>query len=464
MPNRGEFLADGRTLGIGIDLHLQQVAAPAGLDRRLVDDVVARAQHLARERRARARLALVRNAREDRAETVLDLERRGREHEGAASIHRRVPEVVDADRTLVARRQRRIVRAREIRPLQVGAGEGRRLHRVEGRFLVLDVERAGRAERQRREVHVLPPGDVLRGIDVVRRLARPGRHVVLDPRPEVARPVEHPDVGQRVRNGLRAPLERRRPRGTRGKVRQNVVGIRRDAVHEQAWRRPRSGCDVVLLAGDRRKGDLVREPVGEQDVIVALAAHDLAGRILERILGARGQRVDGRRKSSGPARLEQVADPQHRGERRRLDGGLGRDREQRVPPQIPLIPSARVEIVDVDPDGGVGRGAGADRRWLLTERVEADAVRVVQRVERERGRRLRGVGAKAVIGVPVRVINDLLRVRAREWQLRDLVDVVVGTPRDEVDAMERAVLDVLELRQVVRGLAGAGAEAAPLRR
>ncbi len=214
VPQRGEFLADGGTLGIGIDLHLQEVAAPARLDRRLVDDVVARAQHLSRESGARARLALVRNAREDRAEAVLDLERRGREDVGAAGVHRRVPEVVDPDGALVARRQRRVVRIREVRPLQVDA-DGRRLHRVEGRRLVLDVERARRAERQRRELHVLPPGDVLRRVDVVRRLARPGRHVVLDPWPEVARPVVHPDVGQRVQNGLGAPLERRGPRGAR---------------------------------------------------------------------------------------------------------------------------------------------------------------------------------------------------------------------------------------------------------
>ena len=129
MPQRRDFGAWRRENagGIGLDLHLQQVAAPARLDRRLVDDVVAGAQDLPGERRARPRLPLVGDAGQDRRETVLDFERRRREHVRSARVHRRVPEVVNGDGSLVARGQLRVVRRGEVRPVQ---RSGRRIASV----------------------------------------------------------------------------------------------------------------------------------------------------------------------------------------------------------------------------------------------------------------------------------------------------------------------------------------------
>ncbi len=161
----------------------------------------------------------------------------------------------------------------------------------------------------------------------------------------------------------------------------------------------------------------------------------------------------------------QVADPQHRGERGSLVGGYRRNRKQsvgkrRVQPAPPQLPLSKVEIVDVDPRR---RHTGPGRDGFGSQRVEADAVGIVEQAERQRRRRLRGKHAQAIVRIPVRVIDDFLRICARHRQRRDLVDVRVrAAVVHEIEAMELAVLDVLERREVVGRVAHAGAETLPL--
>ena len=144
----------------------------------------------------------------------------------------------------------------------------------------------------------------------------------------------------------------------------------------------------VLLADDRRQRGLVGETVGDEDVVVVLAAQR------DRVFRRRRQRVDAGRKPGGTAILEQVADAQHRRHRERVVV-RDADAEQLVVPERLL---RQVEIVHVHPQRG---GSGCDR----AEIVEPDAVRVVEERESDRRYRLRRENPRAVIREPVRVVD-----------------------------------------------------------
>ena len=140
-----------------IDLDLQQISSPARFYRGLEDDAVGRVEHLAAECRGGARRALVLDAGEDLGEAVRDLDRRFRIDERAAAHHRGVPQVIHGNRArAVALRIHRGIWIGQVGPgLRSGGDRGQRC------LLVRGVEHTGGSERERREIDVLPPRDVL---------------------------------------------------------------------------------------------------------------------------------------------------------------------------------------------------------------------------------------------------------------------------------------------------------------
>src|SRR5208282_3874129 len=82
--------------GDRIDLHLDHVTAPAGLEVYLVDAVVRRRDRIARGGGCRARALLVGDVLQDLPHAELQLGCRRRVHELPAAVDRGVPQVVDA--------------------------------------------------------------------------------------------------------------------------------------------------------------------------------------------------------------------------------------------------------------------------------------------------------------------------------------------------------------------------------
>ena len=453
-----------------IDLDLQQISSPARFYRGLEDDAVARVEHLAAECRGGARRALVLDAGEDLGQAVRDLHRRFRVDERAAAHHRGVPQVIHGNRA----RAIALWIHRGIGIGQVGPGLRSGGNRGKSCLLVGGVEYTGGSERERGEIDVLPPRDVLAWVEIGIVGAGRGRHVVLERRAEcpvaqVARPVIRGNVSERVPEVRRALQERLGPGTTYLQIGDDQVRRRLD----DACRRHRRQVQVAIANGRRRR-DLVRVPVREQDVVVVLATDRRAGRILvDRVQGTYGKRIDGRIAACRPALFEQVADAEHGRNRRRLEIADG-DAVQRVVPRGAL---RQVPVLHVDPEDP---RAGAIGWQLFAEIVEADAIADgvgalrCQVGEGGPGRGLRGIEACRIAGVPVGVIDRLgVDRRRRRRQPGAAARVNRGRVVDgaggrrggvQVPAMERTVLHVLVLRQVVLAIrrAYAGAEAAPL--